>query len=819
MYQRGINCDIIVMFHKMIYPTLDGSYTVIHEAGSKESTTLEVIRISVRNLVEFILRSGDIDNRRGAMADKDAMQLGSRLHRKIQGQMGMNYRAEVPLKYMVELSDFCISVEGRADGILTEEDGVTIDEIKGVCRDLEFIKEPVEVHLAQAMCYAYIYGAQEKLQKITVQMTYCNLDTEAIKRFEKEYEFDELAEWFDKLIAEYQKWAWFQKNWRSIRRESIQKITFPYEYRVGQKDLAGAVYRTIQRKKNLFIQASTGVGKTISTVFPAVKAVGEGLGDKIFYLTAKTITRTVAAEAFELLKSQGLSYKVITLTAKDKICPLEEALCNPHDCPYAKGHYDRINDAVYELLTTESRFTREDIQRHSEKWKVCPFEFSLDLSIWTDVIICDYNYVFDPRARLKRFFAEGMKGDYIFLIDEAHNLVERGREMFSTSLYKEDFLAAKKIIKPYSRVLERHLEKCNKIMLELKRECEDYVILENVGAISVALMNLIAEMEKFFEINDNLEISKQLMDLYFSIRAFLDIHEKLDDNYVIYTELEPDGRFKMKLFCIDTSRNLQECLNRGNSSVFFSATLLPIHYYMELFSMLKDNYAVYAQSTFDSRNKKVLIGNDISSKYTRRGLAEYRRMAEYIRTAVGTRAGNYLVFFPSYKLMEEVEHLFLEIKTEDTVCMCQSSRMGEEERESFLAEFDKEHQGSLIGFCVMGGIFSEGIDLKYDSLIGALIIGTGLPQICNEREILKKYYEQRRLDGFAYAYLYPGMNKVLQAAGRVIRTDQDKGVILLLDDRFLQNQYQGLFPREWEAHEVCSLRNVETKLMGFWQGE
>lgn len=778
---------------------------------------MDVIRISVRNLVEFILRSGDIDNRRGAMADKEAMQLGSKLHRKIQGQMGAAYKAEVPLKHLVEFENFAISIEGRADGIQVDESGVMIDEIKGVYRDLEFLNEPVGVHLAQAMCYAYIYANEEKLENIGVQMTYCNLDTEVIKRFYQEYRFEDLQEWFQKLVAEYQKWAVFQKEWRQTRTDSIREIAFPFEYRDGQKGLAGAVYRTIQRKKKLFIQASTGVGKTISTVFPAVKAVGEGLGDKIFYLTAKTITRTVAAEAFELLKEQGLQYKVIILTAKEKICPCEETLCNLQDCPYAKGHYDRINDAVYELLNEKSRFFREDILEQAEKWMVCPFELSLDLSVWVDAIICDYNYVFDPRASLKRFFGEGMQGDYLFLIDEAHNLVERGRQMFSASLYKEELLEVKRAVKPYSRKLERQLEKCNKIMLEMKRECQNYEVLENVGPLVIALMNLCAEIEKFLEESEQPSVKEIITNLYFEARAFLDTHERLDENYVIYSEMEEDGRFKVKLFCIDTSKNIQECLDKGNSTIYFSATLLPVKYYMELLSEAEDDYTIYAESSFDPGKKKVLIGTDISSKYTRRSFGEYQKMAWYIKKTIEGQKGNYLVFFPSYKLMTEVEEIFREEMGEDVICICQSSNMKEEEREEFLQEFEREQKNSLVGFCVMGGIFSEGIDLKRDRLIGALIIGTGLPQICNEREILKNYYDKRNMDGFSYAYLYPGMNKVLQSAGRVIRTDDDQGVIMLLDERFMQRQYQYLFPREWDNYETCRLDNLEGKLEAFWQ--
>lgn len=808
------------------------------------------IRISVRNLVEFILRSGDIDNRRGTMADKDAMLLGSKLHRKIQGRMGAAYQAEVFLKGTfygdleeIEAEDFpqeegtsqkepniskqySITIEGRADGIIQEDNGVVVDEIKGIFRNLEYMEEPVPVHLAQAKCYAYLYAADHNLDQMTVQMTYCNLETEDIKRFRETYEFEELENWFFLILEEYKKWASWQIRWKQIRQASIRQIQFPFPYREGQRDLAAAVYRTIARKKKLFIQAPTGAGKTISTVFPAVKAVGEELGDKIFYLTAKTIARTVAEEAFALLKEQGLRYKTITLTAKEKICRCEEMECNPDACPYAKGHFDRINDAVFDMITHQERFDREALEAQADKWMVCPFELALDVSLWVDAVICDYNYVFDPRAHLKRFFAEGTKGEYLFLIDEAHNLVERGREMFSAQLYKEDFLTLKKQVKDIDKKMTRALERCNQHLLGLKRECgtvqdsmgveRNYEILNHAGMFPVALMNLCGIMEKFLEDSKNQELNQAVLELYFQIRSFLDICDRLDENYVVYTELEPDGRFKLKLFCVDPSVNLQECLEKGNSTVFFSATLLPIDYYKSLLSTETDDYAIYASSCFDQKNKQVIIGRDTSSRYTNRSLAEYQRIASYIKMMVEAKSGNYLVFFSSYKMMEDVAACFERIRPENVEVICQSSRMTEVEREAFLEQFSETEMKSLVGFCVMGSIFGEGIDLKGKRLIGAAIVGTGLPQVCNEREILKQFYDKKNGDGFRYSYLCPGMNKVLQAAGRVIRTETDRGVILLLDERFTKYQYQQMFPREWEDFEVCVLGNMEEKLQNFW---
>lgn len=852
---------------------------------------MQELHISVRNLVEFILRGGDIDNRSSRMV-QEAMLEGGKIHRKIQKSMGSSYTAEVPLKIERIEESYILVVEGRADGIAfgefaadepaeqMEEQRLSetqeeqrlvdaqkdemqigeplwyIDEIKGVYRNLASMEQPVYVHKAQAMCYAYIYALQNHLDRIGVQMTYCNLDTEDIRYFREIWEWEDLYDWFEHLITEYKKWADWQIAWRKTRQESIVQLEFPYPYREGQRKLVADIYRTIMRRKTLFIQAPTGVGKTISTIFPAVKAVGEGLADRIFYLTAKTITATVAKETFQILREHGYQAKIIQLTAKEKLCMCgedgTEALeCNPVNCPYAKGHYDRVNDAVYDLLQTSDLFTREEILTQAKKYQVCPFEMSLDVATWVDNILCDYNYVFDPNVYLKRFFQEGIKGDYIFLVDEAHNLVDRSREMYSAQLYKEDMLAVKRIMKPHHYMIAKTLDKCNKAMLEFKRECETYEVQESVGVLTFHLMRLASQLEEFFEKPREFPEKKEVLDFYFAVHNFLNMYELVDEHYVIYTQMEEDGRFMIKLFCVDPSLNLQKCIDKANATIFFSATLLPINYYKQILSTKEDNYAIYAESTFADSQRLLAFAPDVSTKYTRRGPAEYLRIAQYIQAAVEGKAGNYMVFFPSYKMMQDVYEVFRDIAEGENpadsaeegqdredgkegenskdgrygrdeknqileICM-QTSNMQEREREQFLYMFEQEREGSLVAFCVMGGIFSEGIDLKNDKLIGAIIVGTGLPQISNERQILKDYYDERGLSGFDYAFRYPGINKVLQAAGRVIRTQEDRGIILLLDERFLQADYAPLFPREWKERKVCNLKQIKEEVKRFWK--
>lgn len=830
------------------------------------------LRVSVRNFVEFLLRQGDIDNRHQGSAE-NAMQEGSRIHRMLQKRMGAEYRAEVPLRYTEALGEYVLIIEGRADGIIDTDKETVIDEIKGTYRELAKLREPVAVHVAQAKCYAYMYALQKEKKEIRVRLTYCNMETEDVRYFFEDFTFEELQEWFSTMVQAYRKWADYSWEWRKLRRQSIEVLQFPFPYREGQKELASYVYRTIYHGRKLFLEAPTGVGKTISTVFPAVKAIGKGMGDKLFYLTAKTITRTVAEDTIDLLRRSGLRFKSVILTAKEKICFMEKTECNPEACPYAKGHYDRINDAIFDLLTNQDSFTREKIEMYAEKYQVCPFEMCLDMSLFADGIICDYNYLFDPHVYLKRFFGEGAgnhKGDYLFLIDEAHNLLERGREMYSAALLKEDFLLLRQEIKKtilsetdkknrkkeksrggrsifvrqgYGEKLVYHLEKCNKELLAMKRECDGCLVVEEIDKFVQPLLRLHSTLGEYLEEQEDtsamqelLTLREMLLEFYFAVSHFLEIYERLDGHYVKYTQLGEDGSFLLKLFCVNPRENLKECMLRGRSTILFSATFLPIQYYKSLLGGEQEDYEVYAKSVFNPEKRALYIASDVTSRYTRRSEEEYYNIARYIDEIVKNRHGNYMVFCPSYSFLRTIYEKYTEhFCREECECILQSDYMKEEEREEFLARFQgnqeydlqaeiamdieeisDEEEHTLIGFCVLGGIFSEGIDLKKDSLIGAIIVGTGLPQVCNEREILKNYFDGAGENGFDYSYRYPGMNKVLQAAGRVIRTAEDVGVIALLDERFHQPAYRRMFPREWEAYETVKVDTIAKRVERFW---
>ena len=778
------------------------------------------IRISVRDLVEFVLRSGDLDNRRGTV-NREAMLEGSRIHRKIQKRMGAGYQAEVGMKMAFPVQNVEILLEGRADGIMVDEEGnVTIDEIKGMYQDVSLFQTPFPVHRAQAVCYAYMYAVKHEMEKMGIQMTYCNIETEEIKRFHEVCSRKQLTDEVSGYIREYAKWAQFMYEHRKARNASIKELQFPYPYREGQRKLVVAVYRSMTQGRNLFIQAPTGIGKTLSTVFPAVKAVGEGWADKIFYLTAKTITRAVAQESFRILRNDGMKLSSVIITAKEKLCVAEQVECNPVACVRAKGHFDRVNAAVYDLIQHEEEATRDVIVSYAEKYQVCPFEMCLDVTYWMDAIICDYNYAFDPNVKLQRFFSEGVTGEYLFLVDEAHNLVERAREMYSARILKEEILEAKRLYRGHERITKK-LDRCNRALLALKRECERYRVLpegEGLGALMLGLESLYGELETFRDKHPGFEPHKEALEFFFLIRDFLNTYDRMDEHYRVYTEVLEDGSFMVKLLCVNPAFQLKECLEKGNSTIFFSATMLPIQYYKELLSGNQEEYAVYVGSPFEQKKRLLCVGCDVSSRYTRRTHREFEKILTYIDVAVSEKKGNYLVFFPSYQYMEQVFCL-AEEKERPYDIVKQDTHMTEEMREAFLGHFEESRANSLVGFCVTGGIFSEGIDLRRDRLIGVMVVGTGLPQVCTEREILKEYYDEKEKKGFDFAYRFPGMNKVLQAAGRLIRTMDDRGIILLLDDRFLTREYVEQFPMEWDDYLPVRMDTVGEKIREFWKNQ
>ncbi len=777
-----------------------------------------MIKLPIKQLVELIMRCGDIDSR---YVSKDRMLEGAKAHRILQKnnrKLYEEYQSEVVLSDTYHFNGLEYILEGRADGIFRFEGRYTIDEIKTTLLPLSLIEEDHNiVHWAQAKCYAYIFAVQNDLPEIAVQLTYFNLETNESKNFVRILDIAVLKDFISELIEKYSLWASFSAEWKEERDLSIKALQFPFPaYRKGQRELAVAAYRTIVSRIKLFVQAPTGTGKTISVLFPAIKAMGEGKAAKLFYLTAKTITRQVAEEAFEKMRLSGLKMKTLTLTAKEKICFCEKPVCHPEYCTYAKGHYDRVNDAILDAIQEGDHFSRNEIERYAQKHRVCPFELSLDISLFADCIICDYNYVFDPRAYLRRFFAES-SGDYVFLIDEAHNLIDRSREMFSAQLSKVDFYKVKKEYKGRNKQLDKILNKINRLMIEMRKQCgeQGYFIDPEKNEDFIKEINkYTAICELMLKENRSLSEDLNFLQLYFDVLSFQTIVDFYDERYITLVEAQRN-EVTFKLFCLDPSFLLAQALQRGSSAIMFSATLSPLEYFRAILGGGEEDKLLSLDSPFDKRNLCVITADNISTKYHDREHTKHQ-LTRLLGSFVSHKTGNYIIYFPSYKYMHDVFQEFI-IAFPDITAVEQESAMSEEQRENFLASFQENPEKTYVAFCVLGGIFSEGIDLKGSRLIGMVIVSVGLPQLSVRQNMIKDYFNRKNGMGYEYAYMYPGMNKVLQAAGRVIRCESDTGVVLLIDERYGHRNYLRLFPKHWPScRRIKDGDSLEKTLESFW---
>lgn len=776
----------------------------------------ELIKISIRNLVEFVLRRGSIDSR--IKASVRALE-GIKGHKKIQSSYSEKDRAEVTLKEDIDFEDFTLRVEGRADGILEENEKIIIDEIKTTTKNVMDIDYDFnELHWAQAKVYAYIYSKEKDLDSIIVQLTYYNVEDFGTKFLRQEYSFNELKEFFYDLIEKYKEWILLEKKWIDFRNDSIENFNFPFEsYRKGQRELAIRVYKAIAEGKKCFAEAPTGTGKTMSTLFPAVKALGAKETNKIFYITAKTTTREIANNTLRIMREKGLNIRSVNITAKDKCCKMEEKKCIPEYCPYANGYFDRVNMALKEALKHKEEYDLEYINKLSDEYNICPFEFSLELSNFCDVVICDYNYIFDPQASLKGIL-EGKAKDYTILIDEAHNLLDRGRSMYSSKIFKDDFLKLKREFKSKDKGIYNSLDRANKYLIEKRK------VLENLETKSLVEKeepsDLYGILRSFLEKVDiyeskSSEENSSLLELYFNVYEFLNICGYYGEDFTTLYKLDGNN-LELSLNCLDPSRILKSIMNSFKSVIIFSATLLPMEYFKELYGAQEGDYSVNLTSPFDYKNKLTIVGKDVSTTYSNRKRT-LPKIVNYIIECAKSKRGNYLVFFPSYEYMWMV-HEEIKKREVDFSLVAQGDHMKEEEKEEFLALFKEGGEKTHLGLAVLGGHFSEGIDLTLDKLIGVIIIGVGMPKICLERESIKEYYNSIGKNGFDYAYVYPGIIKVLQAAGRCIRTEKDKGVVLLLDDRYFTNKYKSLLPREWFLNILVeSEKGIKKTCEHFWK--
>ena len=838
---------------------------------------MRTLRTSVRRLVEFLLRKGDIDSEGDGHRGIEAMQAGSSIHRMLQAAGGDAYQAEVSLACSVfypkgtfsphaarlDISQeavgnqegFFLRIEGRADGII--DDGkrpLVIDEIKGVSRDVSDIADPETVHEAQALCYAYLY-LRGKLgpsalasafdRRVVIRITYASMTTGEVRQIEHTYVAPDIEVRFFALLESAQRWAAWRVDHDGLRERSLSSLRFPFTPRDGQREIMDAVASAIHEGKRLYVQAPTGSGKTIATLFPALKAMGSGRASRIAFLTAKTMTRGPVLDCLDLLRQQDIAANVLVATARDKICPIRDnahggdmrarslvSLCNPLECPFARGHYDSVNDALFELITAHRVLDSDRIKEVAARHHICPYELQRDAARWSDVIICDYHYAFSPSAGLLGLSDEPSDSGTVFLVDEAHNLVERMREMYSAELAVSDLKGLERLLgtqgafaqltgairavifvfptwdkTPTTNVRAGARGKRKSPSYQVVRLSDDFV--DSLSALADG-MRVACEQLAETPSSGVIEVFLALRDASFAINAFLSTLNRSEVGYVTFLGRDESGGRRLKIYCVDPSHDLDERLEQAKAAIFFSGTLLPMNYHQRLLAAQDGDPSLYVQSSFDYRHQQVLIGQDITARYSRRGPELYAHIAAYLMTLTHARPGNYLAFLPSYAMMEEVAKALHHLADAQTTVVQQHSGMRESDREGFVARFReaRAHGTSLIGLCVLGGIFGESIDLPGETLVGVVVVGTGMPRATSEREVIRDYFDVKEGKGFAYAYTYPGLNKVLQAVGRLIRTEEDRGVVLLLDDRFLENELRSALPKEWESVQRCTLKTL-----------
>lgn len=755
------------------------------------------IQISVRPLVEYVFRSGSITS---GFRTATSLTEGTRAHQQVQRDYGENDQKEVQLEAEILYEDLLFVVEGRCDGLIQEDERIMIDEIKSTSGDLgEITEHTYPVHWAQAKMYAYMYAKLHEIPTMAVRLTYSQVPSGERKQFVQEWSFAQLESFVLEVVAAYAPYANLLREHGERRDRSIRELKFPFPaYREGQRKLAGAVYKSIGEGRRLFAKAPTGIGKTISTLFPSVKAIGEGLLSRIFYLTAKTITRTTAEEAMARMERQGLCMHTVTLTAKDKICFSEAEGCSQMGCAFSEGYYDRINDAILDLLSNETLITRPVVEEYARKHTVCPFEFSLDAAYAADAVICDYNYVFDPRVSFKRM-PEDVKKRSVLLIDEAHNLVDRARGMFSAELNKSAFLELQRAYKESNPGLYNTAKRVNnrfKVLRKVSEEEERIVGSQQPEMMVELLEDFSLQAEAELMTGKSGDEADALLECYFAVQGYLRISKLYDDRFVTYAEMSGSEVF-LKLFCLDPSYLLQQAGKNYRSSVFFSATLMPLGYYRDMLGAEEEDYSLSIPSPFSSEQLDVRI-LPLSTRFKDRE-RNSEAIVRMLSALVQEKPVNTLIFLPSYPYMQDIHEAFARMNPEARTLL-QGHGMSEEEREAFLNAFQADAEDPLIGFAVMGGIFSEGIDLKGERLSSVVVIGVGLPQLSFENDIIKDYFDRTGKRGYDYAYVYPGMNKVLQAGGRLIRSEQDSGTLTLVDDRFLNRQYGMLLPEEWRHY-------------------
>lgn len=774
------------------------------------------IILSVHQLVDFLLRTGDIDNR---VFNRSSMQEGSRIHASFQKEQGSDYVSEYPLTKLFVIDDVQITLQGRADGIIKTKSGdYIIDEIKSTVIDLSTFKsENLEWHMGQAKCYALMFMYEQNLSSIGVRLTYIRQGKEREKLIDN-YTFlkEELEQYVYSLLDAYLSFNDIIFRHIEERNSSIKSLVFPFDkYRQGQRELAKFTYAISKNGGRFFCEAPTGIGKTMSTLFPFVKALADDEKSKIFYLTAKTSGKEAAYDAAELLKIHDLVLNDIVITAKEKICFSSGKACNPDECPFTKGYYNKIQGVLKESLLTYSTFDYATVVAIAKKNEICPFELELDLSLFCDLIICDYNYMFDPISYMKRYFDED-SSHFLALVDEAHNLVDRSRDMYSASICYFGFLKARKSLKKIKHVrLKRAMSKMNKMYEDILLSYEEgETIVEDFSDEQINTLNSFVTLMQDLNKNEHEVITSELTDYYLDVNRFLRISEFFNERYIAYINVV-DKDVQLHYFCLDASNFLRSITDRIKGSIFFSATLSPIDYFIDTLGGDKNNDpTLILPSPFPRKNFKLMVAPKVSVKYKNRD-ATYEIVAEYIQAFVSNKVGNYFIYSPSYDYMEK---LLTYLDLSSYQYFVQTRDMSDQEKEDFLMNFQSSPSQTTLGFFVLGGAFSEGINLVSDRLIGAVVIGIGMPRINFESDQIAHYFKEQGKPGHDYAYLNPGMNKIMQAVGRVIRSEEDRGATLLIDERYMNHQYQDLFRVEWSNYlVVLEPQEVKNHLLDFFK--
>lgn len=756
-------------------------------------------RVSVRELVDFAYRTGNLGGDGTFMAPDRAVE-GTRGHRRLQQARGEGYQPEVTLEKIFTRDGATLRLSGRVDGVMAATEPPMVEEIKTV--DGVWSGEANPLHLAQVRIYAALLAQERDWARVDVRLTYLDLQTELETDFRSTESREDLLAYLEVTLDFWFGWLIPQASWVRARNAAADVLRFPFDgFRDGQRALARSVYRTIREKQRLFIEAPTGLGKTLATLFPAVKALPLMKEGRIFYATAKTPGRRSAEDALQHLRNAGGKMRSITLTAKQKICFNQvEGRCDARTCPFTRGYYDRIKPALREILQHE-RIDREVVEAVARKHEVCPFELSLDASMWVEVVIGDFNHVFDPTARLQRHFAEGTPTNVV-LVDEAHNLIDRSRDMHSATLRLSELEnpegSSKSKAAAGSRRALGMVRKHVKTMLTLS-EAPAIPPQPHHGA-SRAFMDLPAEfLAPFHRAAHTLEMfladqppateAAGWLERWFAMTAFIRAGEGFDATCRLI--VDPAGE-SLTIFCADPSERLRVALKGLRACIFFSATFSPADYFRDLLGGLPEDECIAVPSPFRGEQMHLEIeGRDVTYKGR---AASLEGVGQSVAEHIQGNPGNHLVFCPS---MDYLATLAGELERRGVAFFSQTSMMDDAEREVFLARFSPGEQ--VAGLAVLGGIFAEGIDLPGDRLVGVTVIGVGLPRLSLERDILQAYFEETRQQGFDYAYRYPGMQRVLQAVGRLIRTETDQGHALLIDHRFLQRRYFELFPTWWEV--------------------